>query len=117
MKNNKGFVRLKNLRKGAIFITKDGIKAVKSEYLYSNDNLEIECILLESGEYAHFPNGNNEWVSEIKFEPTTYYYMGMFVGILKSAKLDEKQKQKLNQLSQNLLNSFEVDRAKFEDIP
>ena len=64
----KGYVRLINLRNGAIFETKDGIKAVKSEYRYSNENLECECILLASGEYAHFPHGNDEWVKEILVE-------------------------------------------------
>lgn len=66
---DKGFVRLENLRNGAIFVTKDGIRAVKSEYRYSNENPECECVLLASGEYAHFPSGNNEWVQEIVIDP------------------------------------------------
>lgn len=65
----KGYVRLCNLRNGAIFATQNGIKAVKSEYVYSNKpNSQCECVLLESGEYAHFANGNDEWVKEIPVE-------------------------------------------------
>lgn len=56
---------LEKLRKGALFQTKDGIVAVKSEYRYSNENLECECVLVASGEYTHFPNGNHEKVREI----------------------------------------------------
>ena len=40
------------LRNGAIFETRDGIRAVKSEYHYPNGG--CECVLLSSGEYAHF---------------------------------------------------------------
>ena len=56
-------IHLKNLRNGALFITKDGIRAIKSEYHYPNGN--SECILLESGEYGHFPKGDRELVMEI----------------------------------------------------
>jgi hypothetical protein len=61
----KGWVRLYNLRDGAIFENKDGIRAVKSEYSYSNENLQPQCILLASGEFAHFPDKENTWVREI----------------------------------------------------
>jgi hypothetical protein len=40
------------LPRGAVFETIDGTRAVKSEYGY--DNGGCECILLASGEYAHF---------------------------------------------------------------
>lgn len=55
------------LREGALFATCDkGILAVKSEYCYSNDpNSQCLCILLESGEYAHFDDGNATLVKEI----------------------------------------------------
>lgn len=43
---------LEALRKGAIFETRDGIRAVKSEYRYEYGG--IECVLLASGEAAHF---------------------------------------------------------------
>jgi hypothetical protein len=58
-------VTLASLRPGALFVTHDGIMAVKSEYVYSSDNPQCECILLESGEYAHFPDGNRTLVREI----------------------------------------------------
>ena len=62
---NKGFVRLRNLRNGAIFETKDGTKAVKSEYHYDNGS-QCQCVLLESGEYAHFNDADETWVKEIE---------------------------------------------------
>lgn len=55
---------LGELRCGAIFETRDGIHAVKSEYWYDNGGAP-ECILLGSGEYAHFPNGAAELVREV----------------------------------------------------
>lgn len=57
---------LNELRYGAIFVTHDGTYAVKSEYRYSNDpQSQCLCILLESGEYAHFVDGNKTLVREI----------------------------------------------------
>lgn len=58
-----GWVRLENLRRGAIFETKEGTRAVKSEYHYTDG--APECVLLESGEYAHFPEKGKTWVREI----------------------------------------------------
>jgi hypothetical protein len=46
------WVRLHALREGAVFETAEGIRAVKSEYHYPNGG--IECVLIASGEYAHF---------------------------------------------------------------
>ena len=75
MSNLKGYVRLSTLRPGAVFVTRDGgILAVKSEYYYSNHNPQPQCVLLASGEYAHFPNLEKEWVKEIEVKnklPTT----------------------------------------------
>lgn len=57
---------LEGLRKGAVFETQDGTRAVKSEYLYSNDpDAQWLCILLSSGEFAHFKDGNKTVVREI----------------------------------------------------
>jgi hypothetical protein len=51
------------LRPGALFVTRDGIYAVKSEYRYSGaPGSQWQCILLASGEYAHFPEGNKTLV-------------------------------------------------------
>lgn len=62
------WVTLGNLRKGAIFETQKGVRAVKSEYRYPNGG--CECVLLASGEYAHFgepgENHNDVLVREIK---------------------------------------------------
>lgn len=57
-----GEVTLFELRPGAIFVT-EGIYAVKSEYYYPNGH--CQCVLLESGEYAHFANGNRTRVREV----------------------------------------------------
>lgn len=58
---------LAQLRPGAIFVTRDGTYAVKSEYRYeSRVDSQYECILLESGEFAHFPNKNQTIVREIE---------------------------------------------------
>ena len=60
---------LGELRKGAIFETEDGIRAVKSEYHYGNEpGSQCQCVLLESGEYAHFPQKNRTRVREIILE-------------------------------------------------
>ncbi len=57
---------LGELRYGALFVTQEGTMAVKSEYRYSNDpQAQCLCILLESGEYAHFVDGNKTLVREI----------------------------------------------------
>jgi hypothetical protein len=58
--------RLKDLRPGALFTTRSGAMAVKSEYTYENG--QCQCILLESGEYAHFPEGNMTPVREVELE-------------------------------------------------
>lgn len=49
------WTRLSDLRPGAIFVTRTGILAVKSEYHSSSGH--CECILLASGEYAGFDKG------------------------------------------------------------
>ena len=48
---------LRQLHAGEVFKTRDGIAAVKSEYHLPNGH--CECILLASGEYADFPEGND----------------------------------------------------------
>jgi hypothetical protein len=66
---------LGELRKGAVFATENGVYAVKSEY--HNDgpidpvadsegvNLQCQCILLSSGEFADFKQGNATVVYEM----------------------------------------------------
>ncbi len=78
-----GFVRtgkwttIAELEPGTIFETEDGVVAVKSEYGGYSDDVASMCVLVASGEYAHFKNGNNERAREIilpvklrKWEPT-----------------------------------------------
>lgn len=68
--SNSVYTKLRDLPEGAIFETKDGTKAVKSEYCYDSDwphskETQCICVLLASGKYAHFPNKNDELVREI----------------------------------------------------
>lgn len=61
-----GEVSLKELRPGAVFITRNGTYAVKSQYQYnSSRNAQCLCILLENGEIAYFADGNNTLVREV----------------------------------------------------
>ena len=55
-------VTLQALRAGATFVTQKGVMAVKSEYRYGDTDRQFMCILLESGEFAHFPEGAQEAV-------------------------------------------------------
>lgn len=64
------WVYLRDLRPGAVFVTREGTYAVKSEYRYSSEPLaQCECILLASGEYAHFRDGNETLVREVREIP------------------------------------------------
>jgi len=64
------YIKLRDLRRGAVFETTNGVRAVKSEYYYNSvwphkKETQYQCILLESGEFAHFLNNNDELVREI----------------------------------------------------
>lgn len=57
-------VTLEDLRPGAIFVTPQGNYAVKSEYHYPSG--VCQSVLLASGEYAHFEDGNATLVREVR---------------------------------------------------
>ena len=59
-----------DLAPGAVFRTTSGIWAVKSEYLYPNG--WCQCVLLASGEYAHWPRGDAEPVAMVVDVPQIY---------------------------------------------
>lgn len=59
------WVTLEELRPGAIFETESGSLVVKSEYRYDSKNPQPLCILLGSGEFAHFPQKQLTKVREI----------------------------------------------------
>lgn len=65
---NTGEVTISDLRPGALFVTRNGVYAVKTEYLYPDG--QCECVLMESGEYAHFSQGDKTLVREV--QPGTY---------------------------------------------
>lgn len=63
------WITLKNLRAGAIFETKDGIRAVKSENRYGGrPDAQFECIRLNNGSRTFFEEHNQERVREIPFQ-------------------------------------------------
>jgi hypothetical protein len=59
-----GWVRLGDLEPGTIFETQDGIVAIKTVYFYTDSSI-CQCILIGSGEYAHFYVGNNTLVRPV----------------------------------------------------
>jgi hypothetical protein len=60
------WVRLEALPSGMIFVTHDGILAVKSEYFLPDGT--PQCILLRSGKYAHFADGNRTLVYALEID-------------------------------------------------
>jgi hypothetical protein len=62
------WITLAKLRKGAVFVTKDVVLAMKTEYHTFDGGQQCDCYLLESGESAHFKSGDKELVCEIKID-------------------------------------------------
>lgn len=58
---------LNDVGKGHIF-KHEGTYYLKTEYRYSNDNQHYMVIILGTGEFAHFPLGNDQPV-EMMYEP------------------------------------------------
>lgn len=56
-------MKLNDLPPGSLFVTRAGVLAVKSEYRYPNG--APECVLLASGEYAHFADGGRTEVEPV----------------------------------------------------
>ena len=59
------WMALEDLPPGAVFETRDGVLAVKSEYHYGDSDTQSQCILLDGGEFAHFPEKNAIKVRQI----------------------------------------------------
>ena len=59
---------LGDLREGAVFETKGGVVAMKTEYSTFCGGTQCDCYLLESGEAAHFPDKDGELVRELSEE-------------------------------------------------
>lgn len=57
------WIRLDELREGAVFTTCNGILAVKSNVRLPSG--ECRCILLDKSEDAHFPGKNDTLVQEV----------------------------------------------------
>lgn len=58
------WMKLRDLPDGALFENEGGTRAVKSEY-HDGSTWQCQCVLLASGEYAHFARGNDERVREV----------------------------------------------------
>lgn len=56
---------LRDLRPGAIFVAGEGVLAVKSKYYHDGPFPQCMCILLDTGEYACFPDKNDIMVREV----------------------------------------------------
>lgn len=65
VEDNEAWVKLRDLPPGMVFCTQDGVLAVKSEY-HNSFGGQCMCVLLESGEYAYFTDGNNTLVQAIE---------------------------------------------------
>ena len=60
-------VTLDDLPCGSVFWV-GSVGAVKSEYKYTNDpDSQWQCVLLASGEYAHFPQKNKTIITGFLF--------------------------------------------------
>jgi len=59
------WVRLGDLPPGLIFATQNGVLAVKSEY-HNSWTGQCMCVLLQSGEYAHFLEGDETLVTALE---------------------------------------------------
>ena len=62
------WIPLGDLRKGAIFETKKGTRAMKTEYHTFAAGTQCDCYLLNGGETAHFLNKDNELVRGLSEE-------------------------------------------------
>lgn len=62
------WVRLEDLPPGFVFVTQKGVLAVKSEYHDSFAGHRM-CVLLQSGEYAHFADGDDTLVRALEVQP------------------------------------------------
>lgn len=63
---NDTWVRLGDLPPGLVLATQTGALAVKTEYYHLGG--QCKCVLLESGEYAAFPNGNDTLVAAVELK-------------------------------------------------
>jgi hypothetical protein len=62
------WLHLDDIPPGSLFETEQGTRAIKSEYRYPDG--APECVLLASGEYAHFADKGATLVRVIGFAPS-----------------------------------------------
>lgn len=58
------WVTLDELPPGRIFQTREGIAAIKTDEKYAGEGSQWKCVLLASGEYAHFEEKNETEVQQ-----------------------------------------------------
>ncbi len=72
------WIELSDLRKGAVFETIEGVRAVKTQYRYQNGGWE--CVLLSTGEYAHFAQDSPEDVQGSTHNSTMVREVSVLTG-------------------------------------
>jgi hypothetical protein len=95
------WIPLRDLLPGFVFVTERGTLAVKSEYHLTGG--KCMCILLQSGEYAHFEHGDDTLVrvvelKEMEMTPTidtsiVLIQFGELLTELKSRKPNDRSEQ------------------------
>jgi hypothetical protein len=105
----KGWIKLKNLRPGAVFETKDGTKGVKVCTAHYNGPLASSSIGLSDGEWLYTVDAGSEYVKEIPITTTVgYFWVGLLFGSMRSAKLSDEDKAKLDTLTKKFLDGIKV---------
>lgn len=102
----KGWIKLKNLRPGAIFETKDGMKYFKAA---DEEKGKPFVFSLKSGFCSLLPKVGDELVKEV---PTTnllsVYWFAHLMGALAVAKLSDEDKAKLDTLTKKFLDGIKL---------
>lgn len=109
------WMKLSELREGAVFTTESGVKAVKSEYHHPNN--QCQCVLLESGEYWQAPNGNDTMVLEhiIYPDPPIPWWWDECQGAVRNGLASGFQKVEALVDSLELILGCDADHPEYSD--
>ena len=101
----KGWIKLKTLRPGAVFETKEGKKYFKA----ADEEKDRPFIFsLESGFCSLLPSGKDEFVSEITVNPLGYYWVGFMLGSMRAAELSDEDREKLTKLTEKFIKGLKL---------
>lgn len=84
----KGWIMLKNLRKGAVFQFEDGRKGFNP--------VGGPTYLLDTGEQCYPPKADKELVREVIVNPLGFFWFGAMYGGMKTRQLSEEDTAKLD---------------------